>query len=122
MKLNQNSNNNVFNGFYIAPRSNPDSTCYGFRHRAGNYNLLTNIKATGFTENITKQGGSNAYVNCNEVANNRSLMFTNDITEAVYHTIGDIVFNSNPTSGNPVMWVCTAAGSPGTMTPMFTLP
>ena len=30
------------------------------------------------------------------------------------HQIGEVVYNSNPASGNPVGWVCTATGNPGT--------
>lgn len=34
---------------------------------------------------------------------------------------GDIVFNSNPSSGSPLGWVCTTGGSPGTWTAMADL-
>ena len=30
------------------------------------------------------------------------------------HTLGEVVYNSSPASGNPIGWVCTATGNPGT--------
>lgn len=30
------------------------------------------------------------------------------------HTLGEVIYNSNPSSGSPIGWVCTASGNPGT--------
>lgn len=37
---------------------------------------------------------------------------------SIYAVAGSIVFNSAPSSGQPLGWVCTVAGRPGTWIPM----
>ena len=98
-------------------------TSYGLYSRQANYCQYINITAIGFATNISYGGGaSNNYINAQDNTESKSLYFTNDITKQQYHNVGDVVLASNPTSGNPVMWVCTVAGSPGTMTPVVSLP
>ena len=37
------------------------------------------------------------------------------------HAVGDTIFNNNPSSGNPIGWMCTVAGNPGTWKSMGNL-
>jgi hypothetical protein len=38
------------------------------------------------------------------------------------HGQGEIIFNRAPASGQPMGWVCTAAGTPGTWLPLANIP
>jgi len=38
-----------------------------------------------------------------------------------YHHLGDIVFNTNPQSGGPLMWLCTEGGLTGKWAPFGVL-
>ena len=99
-----------------------DYASYGLYSRNANYCEYTNIKAINFRNNYVYGGGAyNSYINSQSESETKSIYFTNDITRADYHNVGDVVIASNPTVGNPVMWICTEAGAPGTMTPMVTL-
>ena len=116
------SDYNIFRDFYIAPSALAISAAVGFYLRQGNYNLLNNIRADSFPANDYVRGGAyNSWFNSNAPAVNKSMFFTTDITEVVYHNVGDVVFNSQPSTGNPALWVCTVAGSPGTLVPVATL-
>ena len=44
-----------------------------------------------------------------------------DNTTAVLHYAGDIIFNKSPASGQPMGWICTATGAPGTLVAMPSL-
>lgn len=88
----------------------------GLNNRRGSYNSYIDNYISGYGSNNTG-GVGNISINTNGVTNSeqRSIMFTTDITSAVYHNVGDIVINATPSSG-AVVWICTAAGAPGTMT------
>jgi len=38
-----------------------------------------------------------------------------------YFILGDIAYNSAPTIGQPIGWMCTASGPPGTWVPLANL-
>lgn len=115
------SSYNIYNNIVLTLRSSgATSGNIGFYHRGGAYSIATNIIATGFNTNFIKNGYLSNF-NFNKFDENRSIMFTSNIAEAIYHRVGDVVFNVNPTSGQPALWVCTVAGSPGTMTPVATI-
>ena len=95
----------------------------GLYSRQANWCEYVNIKAYNFSTNYVYGGGAyNTYINTQDRDATKSIYFTTDITRADLHNVGDVVLNAAPTSGQPVMWVCTAAGSPGTMTPVVTVP
>lgn len=106
---------NIFRDFFIKPSASALGSAMGFYHRDGNYNMLTNIRAYDFPTNYYRGGALNTWLGSNPAAVNKSVFFTTDITEIVYHNVGDVVFNAAPTVGSPAFWVCTVAGSPGTM-------
>lgn len=49
--------------------------------------------------------------------NNRLQSVGSKPPETGNFTVGDIIWNSEPRSGQPVAWVCTRAGTPGTWRP-----
>lgn len=116
------SNYNIFSDFYITAATNAGSGAIGFYLRLGDYNVLNSIRVFSYPLNYRKGGLHNIWSNdSGEPSVTRSLTFTNDITAIEYHNVGDVVFNSAPTAGAPAFWVCTAAGSPGTMKPVATI-
>jgi Pectate lyase superfamily protein len=44
--------------------------------------------------------------------------FANAAPTAEYHFVGERVWKSNPSGSNPMGWICTTAGTPGTWTAM----
>ena len=107
---------NIFRDFYINPAATARTSAVGFYLRQGSYNILTNIRADSFPNaNYVRGGAFNSWFNANGSGVDKSFFFTTDITEVVYHNVGDVVFNAAPTVGSPAFWVCTVAGSPGTM-------
>ena len=44
----------------------------------------------------------------------KSILYNSTAPTTLYHNKGDICFNTNATSGQPVGWVCVTAGAPGT--------
>lgn len=115
------SDYNIFSDFYISAAAGVGAGAVGFYLRQGDYNMLNNIRVFSYPANYRRGGVYNTWFNSGEATVNRSLAFTNDITDIVFHNVGDVVFNSAPTSGVPALWVCTVAGSPGTMVPVVTL-
>lgn len=112
---------NIFRDFFIKAAASPVAGAIGFYHRLGSYNMMNNIRAEGYPSNFYRGGAYNTWFSSNEMSVNKSIFFTTDITEVIYHNKGDFIFNANPSSGAPAFWVCTAAGAPGTLLPGSTL-
>lgn len=112
---------NIYSDFYITAAANVGAGAIGFYLRDGNYNILTNIRIFSYPRNYYKGGVHNIWFNSDDTSIARSLTFTDDITALQYHNVGDVVFNSTPTSGSPALWICTVAGVPGTMKPVATI-
>lgn len=111
-----------FDNIFMSQRTGTYSS-YGLYSRQANWCEYVNLKAINFQTNyIYGGGGFNTYINAQDRDATKSIYFTTDITKADYHNVGDVVLNAAPTSGQPVMWICTAAGAPGTMTPVVTVP
>jgi hypothetical protein len=49
-----------------------------------------------------------------------SWQFANAAPTAEYHFVGERVWKSSPSGSNPMGWICTTAGTPGTWTAMRT--
>ena len=50
--------------------------------------------------------------------NTRAIMYadsypTSEVTDTLFKS-GDIIFNTTPTAGSNIGWVCTTSGNPGT--------
>ena len=116
------SSYNIFSDFYITAAAGAGAGAIGFYLRQGNYNVLNSIRVFSYPRNYGRGGAYNIWSSdSGETAVTRSLSFTNDITAIEYHNVGDVVFNSTPTSGAPALWICTVAGAPGTMKPVATI-
>lgn len=85
----------------------------GLYIRQSHANRLFNNYVNGYTTNFVTGGQDE--MNIASSTYQKSITFAPNVTEEHYHSVGDIVINSNPSAGGPAMWICTAAGSPGTM-------
>ena len=81
--------------------------------RSSTGNRLFNNYANGYTTNFST-GGSDE-MNIASSAYQKSIWFQAGPDTAQYHSVGDIIIDATPTAGQPVMWICTAAGQPGTL-------
>ena len=83
--------------------------------------IISNVKSYGSTAYNYYYG---CYDDCQIIGSqadytsltqdNRSILYNSTAPTTLYHNKGDICFNTNATSGQPVGWICVTAGAPGT--------
>lgn len=97
-----------------------DSTVELGRHLNGSLNnnikLTTNGTPYTFGRTVSPDSGAlvlgnNVFLGNNDAA--RQVVFGAAPPTTGEHGKGDIVFNSNPSNGNPILWRCTTSGDPG---------
>lgn len=81
---------------------------------------LFNNTTRGFTVNVVTQGTDHIIMQSGNIAG-KSIFWSDDITESIYHNVGDLVIIKTPVAGQPCMYICTVAGSPGTLKAIATV-
>lgn len=76
-------------------------------------NRLFNNYANGYQTNFVTGGVDE--MNIASSLYQKSIWFQSGPNQSQYHSVGDIVISAAPVAGQPVMWICTAAGNPGTL-------
>lgn len=89
-----------------------------FKNLSGGYALyvdaVTNIAAFGNSSvGVTNGSVYNSAPTIKRDSNN-TWNWSSTTPAAGYYNVGDVVYNSAPTSGGTIGWVCTTAGAPGT--------
>lgn len=91
----------------------------GIYVRLSQANRLFNNYVNGYTTNFVT-GGTDE-MNIASSTYQKSIWFQTDPSAAQYHSVGDIVINASPSPGATAAWICTAAGSPGTLKAIATV-
>ena len=104
---------NMFTNNIITTGTSYAHRDYAIYNRNSINNMFVNNFTSGFAQEnfgLTNQGNTTLY----SLGVRKSVIFSNQAPIADYHNVGDMVFNSEPASGEAVGWICTVAGTPGT--------
>lgn len=102
------NNNQICNNVVTA-----SSGVTGIYVRQSTANRLFNNYANGYQTNFVTGGVDE--MNIASSLYQKSIWFQASIAQSQYHSVGDIIISTAPVAGQPVMWICTAAGNPGTL-------
>lgn len=110
-----NNNSTVYSNFIIKDNTVigvAGSLKYGIYFQDSHSNVLVdNNFFSNYTTDIIKLGNTTNLENRN---GRRYVSFGTSAPTSGSHAKGDVVYNSNPTNGGYIGWVCTSAGTPGT--------